>query len=106
VISLPESVLLTDEERALLVKVSSLLEEAVETFSILEDKEAMSCLKQADEDVKAGRVRDCGDFLKELKKLAKYKLQVTRTFEKSFRKLDIQTKRRADSTIRRVPSLV
>jgi len=64
---MPESILLTDEDRALLVKVSSLLEEVVETFTILEDKEAMSCLKQAERDVKAGRVRDYDDFLKELR---------------------------------------
>ena len=62
-----EGVLLTDEDRALLVKVSGLLEELVETFSILEDKEAMSCLKKAEADVKAGRVRDYDVFLKELR---------------------------------------
>jgi len=65
---MPEGVLLTDEDRALLVKVSGLLEELVETFGILEDKEAMSCLKQAEEDVKAGRVRGYVEFRKELKK--------------------------------------
>jgi len=65
---MPESILLTEEDRALLVRVSSLLEEVVETFSILEDKEAMSCLKRAEEDVKAGRVRDYDDFFEELKK--------------------------------------
>jgi hypothetical protein len=65
---MPESVLLTDEDRALLLKVSNLLEEVVETFSILEDKEAMLRIKQAEEDVKAGRVRDYNDFLRELKK--------------------------------------
>ena len=63
----PESVLLTDEDRALLVKVSNLLEELVETFSILEDKQAMSCLKRAERDVKAGRVREYDDFFRELK---------------------------------------
>ena len=62
-----EGVLLTDEDRALLVKVSGLLEEIVETFSILEDKKAMSCLKKAEADVKAGRVRDYDTFLKELR---------------------------------------
>ena len=62
-----KSVLLTDEDRALLLKVSGLLEEIVETFSILEDKEAMICLKKAEADVKAGRVRDYDLFLKELK---------------------------------------
>jgi len=65
---MPESVLLTDEDRALLLKVSNLLEEVVETFSILEDKEAMLCIKEAEEDVKVGRVRDYDEFLKELKK--------------------------------------
>ena len=65
---MPEGILLTDEDRALLVKVSNLLEEVVETFGILEDKETMLCLKQAEEDVKAGRVRDYDDFLKELRK--------------------------------------
>jgi hypothetical protein len=65
---MPERVLLTDEDRVLLVKVSSLLEEVVESFNILEDKEAMSGIKQAEEDVKAGRVRDYSEFFKELKK--------------------------------------
>jgi PHD/YefM family antitoxin component YafN of YafNO toxin-antitoxin module len=62
-----ESVLITAEDRALLVKVSGLLEEIVETVSILEDKEAMASLKEAEADVKAGRVRDYDDFLKELR---------------------------------------
>jgi hypothetical protein len=64
---MPESVLLTDEDRALLIKVSNLLEEIVETFNILEDKETMASIKQAEKDVKAGRVRDYDEFLKELK---------------------------------------
>jgi hypothetical protein len=63
-----EGVLITNEDRALLVKVSGLLEELVETFRILEDKEAMSSLKQAEKDVKTGKVRDYDDFFKELKK--------------------------------------
>jgi hypothetical protein len=56
---------LTNEDRALLVKVSGLLEELVETFSILEDKEAMSSLKQAEKDDKTRKVRDYDDFLKD-----------------------------------------
>jgi len=60
--------LLTDEDRALLLKVSNLLEELIETFEILEDEEAMKSIKEAEEDVKAGRVRDYDEFLKELKK--------------------------------------
>ena len=61
------SVLLTDENRALLLKVSSLLEEIIETIDILEDEDAMKSVKQAEEDVKAGRVRGYNEFLKELK---------------------------------------
>ncbi len=64
---MPEGILLTDEDKALLVKVSSLLEEVVETFSILEDKKAMACLKQAEKDVETGRIRDYNEFLRELK---------------------------------------
>ena len=64
---MPEGVLLTDEDRALLIKVSNLLEEIVETFNILEDKETMKTIKQAEKDVKARRVRDYDEFLKELK---------------------------------------
>ena len=61
------NVLLTDEDRALLLKVSSLLEEIIETLEILEDEEAMKSIREAEEDVKAGRVRGYRDFLKELK---------------------------------------
>jgi len=60
--------LLTDEDRALLLKVSTLLEEIIETFEILEDEEAMKSLREAEEDVKAGRVRSYNEFIKELKK--------------------------------------
>ncbi|MGQ9597669.1 MAG: hypothetical protein ACUVQY_08605 [Thermoproteota archaeon] len=62
------SFLLTDDDRALLLKVSSLLEEIIETLDILEDEDAMKSIKKAEEDVKAGRVRSYNDFLKELKK--------------------------------------
>lgn len=59
--------LLTDEDRALLLKVSNLLEEIIETLEILEDEDAMRAIKEAEEDVKASRLRDYNDFLKELK---------------------------------------
>ena len=61
------NVLLTDEDRALLLKVSGLLEELIETLEILEDEEAMKSIREAEEDVKAGRVRGYREFLKELK---------------------------------------
>ncbi len=49
------------------MKVSNLLEETVETFNILEDKEAMASIKRAEKDVQANRVRDYDEFLAELK---------------------------------------
>ena len=64
---MPESVLLTAEDKVLLMKVSNLLEEIVETFNILEDKKAMASLKRAEKDVQANRVRDYDDFIAELK---------------------------------------
>jgi len=66
--SVSKGMLLTDEDRALLLKVSNLLEELIETFEVLEDEETMKSIKEAEEDVKAGRVRDYDEFLKELKK--------------------------------------
>lgn len=64
---MPPHVLLTNEDRALLTKVSSLLEEIVETINVLEDKETMKAIKQADKDVKTKKVRDYDEFLAELK---------------------------------------
>ena len=65
---LAEISLLTDEDRALLLKVSGLLEELLETLDTLKDKEAMEAIREAEEDVKAGRVRDYDEFIEELKK--------------------------------------
>ena len=59
---------MTDEDRALLLKVSGLLEELLETLDTLKDKEAMEAIREAEEDVKAGRVRDYDEFIEELKK--------------------------------------
>lgn len=59
--------LLTDEDRALLSKVSGLLEELLETVAILEDEDTMQAIRDAEEDIKAGRVRDYAEFIKELK---------------------------------------
>ena len=62
--------LLTDEDRALLSKVGNLLEEVIETLNILEDKDTMKSIKEAEQHIKAGRVTNYNDFTKELKQLA------------------------------------
>jgi len=60
-------VLLTDDDHTLLSKVSSLLEEIIETLDILEDKDTLKSIKEAEEDVKTGRTRSYNSFIKELK---------------------------------------
>ncbi|MFH2110709.1 MAG: hypothetical protein ABIJ47_05545 [Candidatus Bathyarchaeota archaeon] len=60
--------LLTDEDRALLLRVGGLLEGITETLEILEDEEALASLREAEEDVKAGRVRDYRDLIEELRR--------------------------------------
>jgi len=62
------NVLLTDEDRTLLLKVSGLLEGIIETLEILEDEDTMKSIKEAEEDVKAGRIKGYNEFLKKLKK--------------------------------------
>jgi len=64
---MPPHVLLTNEDRALLTKVSSLLEEIIETINVQEDKETIKAIKQADKDVKTKKVRDYDEFHAELK---------------------------------------
>lgn len=60
--------LITDEGRTLLLKVSALLEELIETFDILKDEETMRSVRESEEDLRTGRVRGYEDFIKELKK--------------------------------------
>lgn len=61
------SSVMTDEDRALLLRVNALLEELIETFDILEDGEAMRSIRESEEDVEAGRVRGYGEFIGELR---------------------------------------
>ena len=61
------SALLTDEDRTLLLKVSKLLEELIETLEIQEDKDTMKAIEEAEEDVKAGRIKDYNNLKKQPK---------------------------------------
>ena len=62
-----EGVLLTDEDRALLLKVNRMLEEIINTLELVEDEDTMKAIEEAEEDVKAGRVRDYNGFVRELR---------------------------------------
>ena len=50
------------------MKVSALLEELLETFDILKDEETMMAIREAEEDLKARRIRGYDEFIEELKK--------------------------------------
>ena len=63
-----KSALLTDEDRELLRQVSKLLEELLETIEVLADEELMKAIQEAEEDVRAGRIRDYDEFINELRK--------------------------------------
>jgi len=59
--------LLTDEDRVLLMRVYELLEEVVESLEIMEDKELLRSIREAEEDTRAGRLRDYDEFIEELR---------------------------------------
>jgi len=68
--------------------VSSLLEDIIEALNISGNEDAMKSIEEAEEDVKAGRVRSYSEFLKEMKEHGRCSVKVTRSFERNFRKLN------------------
>jgi len=60
--------ILTDEDRKLLLRVSRLLEEVLETLEITSDQETVKAIREAEEDLKAGRVRGYDEFVEELRR--------------------------------------
>ena len=59
---------MTDEDRKLLLRVNQLLEEVLETLEVMSDKETVEAIREAEEDVKAGRVRGYDEFVEELRR--------------------------------------
>jgi len=60
--------LLSEEDFRKLEEFRDILEEIIETIDLLLNPEALEGLREAEEDVKEGRVRSWDEFLKELKK--------------------------------------
>ena len=60
--------ILTDEDRRLLLRVNQLLEEVLETLEVMSDKETVEAIREAKEDVKAGRIRGYDEFVEELRR--------------------------------------
>ena len=58
--------LLTDEDRELLRRTNELLEELLEALEMLADRELVEAIREAEEDVEEGRIRDYEDFIREL----------------------------------------
>ena len=60
--------LLTEEDRKLLLKVHKLLEEVLETIEILENKETVKAIEEAEKNIEKGEVRNYKEFIEELEK--------------------------------------
>jgi len=60
--------LLTEEDVRKLLEFRNMLEEIIETIDLLLNPEALEGLREAEEDVKEGRIRDWGEFIREIRK--------------------------------------
>jgi|GEM_PF-749211 len=62
------SVVLSHEQVELLVRTRDLLEELIETLSVMGDREMVEAVRRGEEDLKAGRRRGYREFIGELRK--------------------------------------
>ena len=60
--------ILTEEDRKLLLRVNRLLEEVLETLEVMGDDETVKAIREAEEDLRAGRVRSYDEFVEELRR--------------------------------------
>jgi len=60
--------LISDEDRRSLMELRERLTEIIETIDLLLNPEALEGLREAEEDIKAGRLRDWEEFLKDIGK--------------------------------------
>ena len=58
--------LLTEEEKELLMKAASLMDELLETLEVMQDKELVKDLKIALREVKEGKARPLYELIREL----------------------------------------
>ena len=59
--------ILAEEDRELLLRVNRLLEEVLETLEVMGDDETVKAIREAEEDLKADRVRSYDEFVEELR---------------------------------------
>ena len=60
--------ILTEEDRELLLRVNRLLEEVLETLEVMGDDETVKAIREAEEDLRADRVRSYDEFVEELRR--------------------------------------
>ena len=60
--------ILTEEDRKLLLRVNRLLEEVLETLEVMGDDETVKAIREAEEDLRADRVRSYDEFVEELRR--------------------------------------
>lgn len=59
--------ILNNKDRELILETKNLLEELLETQEILEDRDLMMRIKEAEKEIKGGKGRPLGDFVNELR---------------------------------------
>ena len=67
--------LISEEDRQLLMRVSDLLEEVMETLEITQNQETMREIEEARQDAREGRVRDYSELREELRKTGKIRVK-------------------------------
>jgi len=60
--------ILTEEDRKLLLRVNRLLEEVLETLEVMGDDETVRAIREAEEDLRADKVRSYDEFVEELRR--------------------------------------
>ena len=60
-----------EKDRKLLLKVNRFLEEVLETLEVMGDDETVKAIREAEEDLRAGRVRSYDEFVEELRRSGK-----------------------------------
>ena len=63
--------ILTEEDRKLLLRVNRLLEEVLETLEVMGDDETVRAIQEAEEDLRADKVRSYDEFMEELRRSGK-----------------------------------
>jgi len=63
--------ILTEEDRELLLRVNRLLEEVLERLEVMDDDEMVKAIREAEEDLRADRVRSYDEFMEELRRSGK-----------------------------------